>query len=452
MGDNGVGKSTLARILAGTLDAHEGHVVRRGQVLFLPQFSESLDGAKDFSSGGEKRMARLRTLFAKVERFEQDGVEVFVILDEPTNDLDRSGRAFVIDWVRARRDRLLIISHDHELLEEVDDIVELSSLGLRSYGGGFKVYLEASQRERAGAAARADEVAREFRKKKREKHEKLETQERRSNHAKKVASETGMARILVGARKRRAQKTSAKIEVRESKRVETADRGVREAQSRVIETTFLRLNFQADARPVSQVLILADSLQLKTGPRWPKPLTFQFRARDRLWIRGRSGLGKTSLVEVLRGRGRPTEGALTRAAVLSEADRIGFLDQNQSSLVAADTVLETVGRFSRFSADDLRHELSFYGFTGDRVFLRVEQLSGGERLRLALAQIFLASRLPLMLILDEPTNNLDFRSLELLRVAIEHFSGGIFLITHDETFGRSLDNFETWDLESDSKG
>ncbi len=465
VGRNGVGKSTLARIIAGELMPDEGSIRGSMRVLTHRQsVTTSGLGLKEIEeifgrssrvrfawrdwlreipqrdslvnlSGGERMRLRLLQTLAESVRLEEEGLETMIILDEPSNDLDRAGRAFLREWIRARESGLLLISHDRELLEDVDQIFELSSLGLKTYAGGFTEYDEAVQNERARHEKAVRDSHRVVRERSDEKHEKEERQAKRSRQGQKAADRGGIPRILLGARKRRAEATTAKIHVNESERVEKAREVLREAHAQKRIDPFLRLDFEGERRPVSQVLVTAENLKLC----WPHALTFQIRAQDRIHVLGANGVGKSSLLNILMGRGRPFEGLLWRAGILSEPGRVGYLDQSQSNLVSSESVLETISKSSRFSLSEIRGELAFYGFTRDSVKHPVSTLSGGERLRLALAQIFLGARKPALLVLDEPTNNLDFESIELLERAIDHFPGSVILVTHDEVFRTSLD-------------
>lgn len=481
VGSNGSGKSTLARILAGEVAPSSGAVTSSSPVIQFRQAASvderslrmrrdeiesalgRLQSRFDWRSwwrrvpdrdrvselsGGELMRLRFLEFLAETARLENDGVLPFLILDEPTNDLDRDGRQMILDWVKTRGNRLLIISHDRELLENVDEIFEISSLGIRSYGGGYSTYAELAKAEREQAEESVRLAARHLKRTSREREEKKERQEKRMRRGQREADRGGMPRILVGARKRAAERTRARVEVEENERVDDADREVRAALNEKRLDPFIRLEFSGDERPASQILLTADRLQLSEGPPWPVPLSFQLKARDRIWIQGPNGAGKSSLLKVIQGHGRATTGAIWRSRLLTEADRVGVLDQSQSILNPDDSAFETIQRSTRFGPDEVRSELAFYGFKNQGVFTRVCNLSGGERLRLALARIFLGKHLPALLLLDEPTNNLDFNSVDLLRRAVQTFPGGVILITHDEVFGKSLGGFESWILHT----
>lgn len=452
VGHNGVGKSTLACLIAGDLEAESGYIERHADVVYCRQFPSTprleSDGPE---SGGEKRIRHLREAFSEVARREGEGRDVILILDEPTNDLDRAGRDVVLDYARSRANGLLIISHDRELLNEVDEIFELSSRGLRRYGGGYEFYDEAVHEERARTQRDIERARHDRDRVVRESREKNERQEKRMREGQRHADKGGTPRILLGARKRRAEETRGRIAADESFRQRDAELKVKLAADERRFEPFVRLDFTGDpkiAKLGNSILVRAENLQLQEGPKWIGPLQFQIHAGDRYWLRGRNGAGKSSLLEILRHppNARRFSGELWRSSLLDQPGRLGFLDQHQSSLKPEQSVLETIAMSTRFSPVEIRSELAFYGFTGEAVHTQVEKLSGGERLRLALAQIFLGPSLPMVLILDEPTNNLDFASQALLTRAIQGFPGSVVLVTHDDAFGSALVDFREWSL------
>jgi ATPase subunit of ABC transporter with duplicated ATPase domains len=313
----------------------------------------------DLLSGGERMRLRLLECLADICEIEEDGTNVVLIMDEPTNDLDRAGRTLVRDWVRAREDGLLIISHDRELLKEVDEVYELSSAGLRLYGGGVDFYFTQSGEEREREAQALEEAKRLLDQKSQGAQAKRERQEKRMSAGKKKAARGGIPRIILGGKKRQAQETLNRVELREEARVQRAKEQVAMAFQNQRVNPFLRLDFAAEARPASQILLRLEGLQIFTDqdcPLWGEPQTFHGRARDRIWLKGPSGAGKSTLLSLIRTGEVPCglfkEGEIWRAALLDESGRVGFLDQKQSILEASKTVLEMVTANGRWQGQE----------------------------------------------------------------------------------------------------
>jgi ATPase subunit of ABC transporter with duplicated ATPase domains len=129
-----------------------------------------------------------------------------------------------------------------------------------------------------------------------------------------------------------------------------------------------------------------------------------------------------------------------------KATQVGYLDQRYGSLNSDESLLQNLQARTRFSETELRNELAFYGFTGESVFQQINTLSGGELMRACLAQIFLGEAIPELILLDEPTNNLDLQSLELLEAALRNFRGALLIVSHDEAFIKNLKVTDRFDL------
>lgn len=425
VGANGVGKSTLAQLLAGQLEPDTGHVRGSEGVLYVPQFDPEPSRRGHFS-GGEAVQRRL------TEAFAQD--PAFLILDEPTNNLDLKAKDFVLQKIRTNQKGLLVISHDRTLLREVDEIIELTSKGLKRFGGGFDLYWAERSKEKVSAQKRLEDAQSDKRKAERKSREVLSAQTKRNRRGQKHGKSGSLPRIVAGLRKQSAETTTGKIGAAWKDRVKESAEAVLAAQDAIILDPFLRFDFEASALPASKVVVMAEDLNIHfdNEPLWEKPLHFQMRGRERWRISGGNGTGKSTLLKMLIRK------QMSTGTLILPSSEFVYLDQDQSLLGDHQSVLETVGETTRFHPTELRNELAFFGFTKDKVHQTVQSLSGGERLRAALAKILLGRQIPQVLLLDEPTNNLDFTSLEMLESALAAYQGLLVIVSHDDAFVETL--------------
>ncbi|UXR64119.1 ATP-binding cassette domain-containing protein [Bdellovibrio bacteriovorus] len=462
VGPNGVGKSTLAKIIAGILRPASGDLLVDHKVLYLAQLQDRPSGTvaeylmalwespladsalwgpllQDVPlerpvtelSGGEWTRVRIAETLSQ-------GAGL-LILDEPTNNLDREARVLIRDFVRRYSGALLVISHDRELLEEVDGIWELSSQGLQSYGGPYSEYEEQKSAERELLADRIDRVRREKKKVEREHQEKLRTQEKRMRVGQALADKGGLPRIIVGGLKRRAQETHGKIQAREEKRVEKSKEelgGLIQSQK---SETRLGLDLTASAVPEGKLIFELQDFNLRYENQnflWSEPLTVTMRGPQRWALSGRNGAGKSSLIKALLGQ-MPvcfSEGTCRLGEV-----QVRLLDQQYSLLNPELSVLENILEQGQRDPVQVRNQLARFQFMREMVHRQVRDLSGGEKLKAALAKIFLSDPAAQFLILDEPTNNLDLDSLQVLETALLDYRGALLVVSHDERFLQAVE-------------
>lgn len=463
VGPNGVGKSTLAKIISGQLAATSGELLVDQAVVYLAQMQErpattvaeyllalwdspladpavwgpllqdiALDKPLTELSGGEWTRVRIAEALSQAAGL--------LILDEPTNNLDREARAVIRDFVRRYAGSVLVISHDRELLEQVDGIWELSSQGLQSYGGSYSAYEEQKEAERELLAERIDRARRDKKKVEREHQEKLRTQEKRMRAGQALADKGGLPRILVGGLKRRAQETHGRIQAREEKRVERSKEELNSLiQSQKMET-HLGLDLSGTEIPDGKLIFELQDFNLRFEGQehflWANPLTMTMRGPQRWALVGRNGAGKSSLIRALMGQIQLSASA--GFCHLGEV-QVRILDQQYSLLNPNQSVMENVMEQSRRDPALVRNQLARFQFMGETVNRQVCELSGGEKLKASLAKIFLSDPAAQLLILDEPTNNLDLDSLQVLERALLDFKGALLVVSHDEKFLQAVE-------------
>lgn len=447
VGPNGIGKTYLARLIVGDLEPTEGVVDRVGSVTLFPQrqepgrvtVSEFLSVEYEWSLSGERLLGSIdrQAICTTLSGGQWMRVRLacvldgrFLILDEPTNDLDREGRETVIQFLRDRKGGALLISHDRECLQLCEEILELSNRGLARFGGGWAAYMEAKERERDSLVAALERAKRERDSALADRIANAARQEKRNRRGAKSAARGGMPKIFLGARKRQAQTSSGKGDVAARERSETAIREAHGALSELKTDPVMYADVAGREIPAQKLLAEAVGYNVRFKD-WvyAADLNFTWRGNVRVALRGANGSGKSTLLKALLGDVFATRGQLRRGDLVTL-----YLDQRCSVLDGHTSVLENVRAVSSAAESEIRNGLAKLLFAKNTVFQRVNDLSGGERLRAALARGLLSTQKPELMVLDEPTNNLDRVNVRFLERVVSDFRGALIVISHDEQF------------------
>jgi len=440
IGPNGAGKSTLLRILAGELGVDRGAVSRRGglRVAYLPQAPVFEAGATVRAAvaaglraptGSWEEEARVDELIAKLglagsEAGADQAVEQLsggwskrvalaralvsepdlLLLDEPTNHLDVESILWLERFLAGARFATVTVTHDRLFLQRAANrILELdrrNAGGLLDVAGDYATYVERKADAMAAQEQREDVLRNTLRR---------ETE------------------WLRRGPKARSTKQQARIQRAGVLSDEVAELGTRNAKRAV------DLDFQGTGRKTKR-LIEAKGVSVSYGERAVfAPIDLIVGPGSRLGLLGPNGCGKSTLLRVLTGAQAPTSGEVARVHGLE----IAFFEQDRAALDPARTVADTVcpdGDFVQFrGARQHRHGyLERFLFRSEQMSQPVGRLSGGEQSRLLVAQLML--RPASVLVLDEPTNDLDLATLGILEDALTSFDGAVLLVTHDRYF------------------
>lgn len=479
VGRNGVGKSVLVRMLAGRLEPTAGRCIRAGTVYHVPQLVACPPGATVAS------MAGVQALLDALDRIEAGGIESadfdlvaerwdirqrlvdlldehglghlapaqsaatlsggeltrvvllgawmadpdVLILDEPTNHLDRPQRDRLLRRLAAWPKGLLIASHDRELLGHMQRIVELSSSGLRDYGGNFAFYAQARAEEQERAHQALDHHKAEQRRGERAWRARQENLQRHQARATRDGREANQAAILLGGRKQNSQVSAGKRQRELENRQDALALKVREAAAQVDEDAGIALLVPAAATAAQRKVAVLDNVRLAHGIAATHPLDLTIRGNQRIGVMGANGSGKSTLLKLLAGTAHP---AMGRCDVQV---RTAFLDQSLYVLDAKTSALEQLLAADPSATESvMRTRLALIGLAGDHALKPCARLSGGERLKAALACVMYAQHPAELLLLDEPTNHLDLRSIEAVERMLLQYRGALVVVSHDQAF------------------
>jgi ATPase subunit of ABC transporter with duplicated ATPase domains len=392
VGPNGIGKTCLARLLAGDLEPTSGLVQRSLPVKLLPQrevppavtVRELLGADYAYPWLGERLLAGVRRdalctalsggqwMRARLARIIDDS---FLILDEPTNDLDGDGRVAVADFLRSQSSGVLLISHDRECLELCEEIVELSNRGLARYGCGWSAYVIERERERARLSGALEVAKRERDTAVAGRTEQAVKRERRDRQARQKARRGGVPKMVLSARKRQAEHTTGARARTTLEKAEIAIRAAHGALANLKIDPVMYAHVAGQALPAQKLVAQASAFNVRFRS-WiyAVDLDFAWRGNVRVAIQGTNGSGKTTLLRALRGERLDTRGELLRGDLTAL-----YIDQRCSLLDEEGSVLRNVAASSTGTESEIRSALARFLFTGNEVLQPVKALSGGER-------------------------------------------------------------------------
>ncbi|MCW2100571.1 UNVERIFIED_ORG: ATPase subunit of ABC transporter with duplicated ATPase domains [Pseudomonas psychrophila] len=479
VGRNGVGKSVLAHLIAGDIAPTAGRCLRTGKVYYLAQHINHAPGQTvadlagvqpiinalerieqgstapaDFDAVGEQwnirqqlldQLARnnLGHLTPLTPTSQLSGGEAMrvalmgafmsdaelLILDEPTNHLDREQRlalqAQLSHWPKA----LLVISHDRELLETMTRILELSALGLASYGGGYSFYAQAKAQKQSAAEQQLAHAKLERNRQEQRLREQAEQLERRQARGSKSASSRNQAKILLGRQKERSQNSSGKWQQHQQAAREALSVRVRQAASQVERQQAVFVYAPTTSQhSAAHIAELVDA-RLPYGFEPLRTLSLTLSRGQRVALLGPNGCGKSTVLKVLAGQ-VPIPAGQAGVHV-----KTAYLDQHLAMLNLECSVLEQLQALNRqLTESELRTRLAQLGLGAEQVNRPCAQLSGGERLKAAMACVFYAEQPAQLLLLDEPDNHLDLVSLLALENMLNEFTGTLVVTSHDKRF------------------
>ncbi|WP_317174691.1 ATP-binding cassette domain-containing protein [Chryseobacterium antibioticum] len=349
------------------------------------------------------------------------------------NHLDLEGRKLLYDFIKQTNSTVVIVSHDRTLLNLVDVIFELSNQGISAYGGNYDLYAEQKEIEQDALNNDIHSKERALKKAKEKERETLERKQKLDARGRQKQEKSGVARIMMNTLRNNAEKNTSKLKDIHAEKINDLSGDLRSLRSSLKNSDQMKVNFNSSDLHSGKLLIAADEVNFKYDEKllWKDNLNFDIRSGERTLIKGSNGSGKTTLIQLLLENLKPFVGTISK----SEFNTI-YVDQEYSLIGQDVTVYDFVQQFndSAMQESEVKTLLFRFLFRQETWTKKCGVLSGGERLRLLLCGLSISNKSPDMIILDEPTNNLDLQNVEILTNSIKNYRGTLLVISHDETF------------------
>lgn len=392
-----------------------------------------------------------------------------ILMDEPTNHLDSSGRQRLYDWVEKCRSTLLVVSHDRTLLNLLPEICELEKHQINYYGGNYEFYKEQKTLMQEALQQRIEEKEKALRIAHKVARETAERRDKQNVRGEKNHIKKGVPRIVLNALQGKSEKSTSKLNSTHQEKAEKLTDERNQLRSSLSPTATLKTDFNSSSLHTGKILVTAKEINFGYHPNsinshiqmnneanladtgnhpspdsndiqdnsdfkqqlWQTPISFQLKSGDRLRIEGANGSGKTTLLKLITGQFQPQEGNLTRMEFTYV-----YLNQEYSIIDNRNSILEQAYAFNNrnLPEHEIKTILNRYLFPASEWDKSCRKLSGGEKMRLAFCCLMISNNTPDMFILDEPTNNLDIQSIEIITATIKNYTGTVIVISHDDYF------------------
>lgn len=488
VGNNGCGKSTLLQIIAGQLPPSSGVIVRPNDLYYIPQLFGQFDSltiaqalridskqqalhailsgnasmddftildddwnieersvaALDSWGLGQFALSHPMSLLSGGEKTGVflAGMDIhnpsIILMDEPTNHLDASGRKRLYDWVEKCRSTLLIVSHDRTLLNLLPEICELEKHQITYYGGNYEFYKKQKAAMQLALQQRIEEKEKALRIARKVARETAERRDKQNIRGEKANMKKGVPRIVLNGLQSKSEKSTSKINNMHQEKTEKLMNERNRLRSSLAPTIAIKTNFNGSSLHTGKTLVTAKEINFsyhydKNTPHflWQNSLSFQIKSGDRLCIEGTNGCGKTTLLKLVTGQLQPQTGILTRTDFTYV-----YLNQDYSIIDDQHSILEQASAYNsrNLPQHELKTILNRYLFPASEWNKSCRKLSGGEKMRLAFCCLMISNNTPDVFILDEPTNNLDIQSIDIIATTIREYTGTVIIISHDKYF------------------
>lgn len=487
IGANGCGKSTLLKLIIGKIKPTTGVIQSSGDIVYRPQnlvfnpgdtvaelfaITDKLAALQRIEQGSvaesdyeilaedwliaEKAQASLDSLglnhcqlatpLSQLSGGELTRLNIakgilaqpdVLLLDEPTNNLDSVAKQQLMDWLVHTQQAVIIASHDRELLAHVTEIVEIEHRQLTRYGGNYALYhqqkLLQQQARRQQLQTEVDHL--QSKRKTLQQHKQRREQgEARGQKSKKsqIAAKGYSNKMDLKGEKERAENTQGRIKKNLEPKIEKIGNDIQQIKQQLFTLKPLHFDIQSPHLGINKTVITCVDLCF-SYPGSDRLLINRFnwtmRGPERVALVGNNGCGKSTLIKLLLKQLTPKNGT---AAI--QVKQSVYLDQALSILESERSILQNMMRLHDITEQQARSYLATFQYRGNSVEKLIQNLSGGEKLKAALACTLSGEQVPQLLILDEPTNHLDLTSIEYLETVLKNYQGALLVVSHDQVF------------------